>query len=463
MMRHKTRFRALSSHERYWASIVAREHHRVRLRESDQPSEPLYYCKTGYDGLFATSVIKLNLGIGSVLGWQDELRSLLSHRRGCTYIKGSPLNKPYLASFRKRVCGKSVSYFLQSRRQTMDGFANWGSEILTSYAWNASDTRKLTTMIKDPQKAYDYSQTYHDLFATRGWSVDVTTQSASDACNVLLGDLGLDGKLWVEFGTYHACRGLLGLYGPFQNNRPRNVGLPISNLCVPRHGARDFSVILKSTSAFPGDDEALAVIDQSLTPGSVILLETILNTVLDGCVSGYFLQHLKTLTRRHASLLVIDETLTAIRTGKLWAFEHVPHFAPDRLVFGKSIGLSGIASQYIPVTVEKVTTPVHACVLYVARKRLATLFEWLDRPDVQAITFTHLRAFLETRFENVQGLGLLYATPCPETHPYFTHEESYRIVELEEYVCAQLDQILRFTFHVPEFQNMRGERLSKIA
>lgn len=65
---HKTRFMA-SSQERYclldkdaayfwvyWASIVAREHHRVRLRESDQPSEPLYYCKTGYEGLFGTAL-----------------------------------------------------------------------------------------------------------------------------------------------------------------------------------------------------------------------------------------------------------------------------------------------------------------------------------------------------------------------------------------------------------------------
>ena len=67
VMRHETRFRALSSRARYclvdaayftmyWASIVAREHHRVRLRESDQPSEPLYYCKTGYDGLFGTAL-----------------------------------------------------------------------------------------------------------------------------------------------------------------------------------------------------------------------------------------------------------------------------------------------------------------------------------------------------------------------------------------------------------------------
>lgn len=71
MLQHRERFmesskkRACLLHQdhhyfiMYWASIIARERHRLLLREAMDPTDPLFYCRTGYEGIFEIALPKL--------------------------------------------------------------------------------------------------------------------------------------------------------------------------------------------------------------------------------------------------------------------------------------------------------------------------------------------------------------------------------------------------------------------
>mmetsp|Transcript_23144 Transcript_23144/g.32287 ORF Transcript_23144/g.32287 Transcript_23144/m.32287 type:complete len:222 (-) Transcript_23144:291-956(-) len=53
---------------------------------------------------------------------------------------------------------------------------------------------------------------------------------------------------------------------------------------------------------------------------------------------------LESLCKKLNILILVDETLTVCRTGKLFAFEHFGEFQPDFIVFGKGLAVCGIAS-----------------------------------------------------------------------------------------------------------------------
>merc|ERR1711998_761377 len=150
----------------------------------------------------------------------------------------------------------------------------------------------------------------------------------------------------------------------------------------------------------PDDAGALKAIKQALRPKSVILCEIITNKVLNGCVTGYFVRELLKLCEDSNSILVIDETLTAFRTGTLWAYEHIPGFLPHKVIFGKAFQLSGIATQGEQyVSDDAATTPAHAVPLFHARACLARAMRMFP---VAAGKMQRARDIVESRFNNVQ-------------------------------------------------------------
>jgi hypothetical protein len=61
---------------------------------------------------------------------------------------------------------------------------------------------------------------------------------------------------------------------------------------------------------------------------------------------------LKAICARHRLLLIVDETMTAIRCGAPFAFQRPeyaaqePHLQPDLVIFGKGLGVSGMAINF---------------------------------------------------------------------------------------------------------------------
>ena len=250
--------------------------------------------------------------------------------------------------------------------------------------------------MNNPEQFFEYAHNYTTALHTTKWRVSLTTQSASDAANTLLGDVGEGGRLYVEDGAFHAARGLLGLYGPFQNDRTRRATDLIECYELPRRGASDMRDILTSLTPLEGDEEALAHLNRAVRANSIVIVQTISNSVWNGCASGYFLIELGRLLRARQSRLIVDETLTAVRTGSLWSFEHVPGFVPDGVIFGKGIGISGIAvPQNKPMKTEHVTLPVHPCALYMTKKRMRAIHVWLRASAARAKQFLRARTFVE--------------------------------------------------------------------
>ena len=71
-------------------------------------------------------------------------------------------------------------------------------------------------------------------------------------------------------------------------------------LSFPRYGAPDFAAFWESDE--PGDLDAafLQSFREAVTPGSVVVVELLKNSVHNGA----------------------DETLTVVRCGRLWSFEY---------------------------------------------------------------------------------------------------------------------------------------------
>lgn len=55
-----------------------------------------------------------------------------------------------------------------------------------------------------------------------------------------------------------------------------------------------------------------------------------------------FLIALKELSQRHGVLIVVDEILSGLRTGKVWSYQHKEGFTPDLVTFGKGFVVSGV-------------------------------------------------------------------------------------------------------------------------
>jgi hypothetical protein len=57
-----------------------------------------------------------------------------------------------------------------------------------------------------------------------------------------------------------------------------------------------------------------------------------------------FLKQLRELCTKSKKFLLVDEALTGLRTGKMFAFEHYADFFPDLVVFGKGFLFAGLAA-----------------------------------------------------------------------------------------------------------------------
>lgn len=369
---------------------------------------------------------------------------------------------------------------------TVDGFANWGGNILTKIPLSRQDRAHLCRCFTDPDVEAEYVSKYHSVFIEQNipWTVVAVTQSASDACNLLIEYVGSSGRLCVEEGKMHASRGLLRPYGPWQNDAPRSATSLVELFHVPRRGAYDMKQLLQTRTPLDGDEDALRQIAKSLRPKSVVLLELIVNTIIDGCVSGFFVRELHALVKQRDGILVIDETLTCLRTGSVWASDHIPDFRPDMLVFGKGMQICGLARPFTeypppPLNVD-VTFPATAATLLKAR---VVLREALTCINDESATRS-MRDFVEARFDNVQGIGMVMAArtkkkkpatggryhlceaeynklPDGELLPQNSDDKVYMPVQMEKFSCTLLDDIYRFTFMLDNTKRCTKKRKSR--
>lgn len=289
----------------------------------------------------------------------------------------------------------------------------------------------------NPEDFRAHASEYSQLFRKHGvpWTIEHITQSASDACNILIEYVGSKGRLFIEDGKMHSSRGLLKPYGPWQDKTAR-VCSKIHTMAIPRYGHTDMTTLLHQTVPGPSDAQALEEIRKIMRPKSVVLCEIITNKVYNGCVTGYFIRGLLEICVDTKSLLVVDETLTAFRTGLLWSYEHIPQFVPHKVIFGKAFQVSGIATSGAHKSDHAITTPVHPVALFHADaclRRCIPLF-----PNATHLT-TRARKLVESRFGNVQGIGLLFACVAPEPE-----RTAYFEMQFDDITCAQLDDTLRF-------------------
>jgi len=99
------------------------------------------------------------------------------------------------------------------------------------------------------------------------------------------------------------------------------------------------------SSARPKESyKALTEIDKKLNDDcGMIVVEIIQGTNGVRWLSPFFLRQLREICMKHKALLVADETLTGLRTGRAFCFQHVDKFVPDMIMFGKAIHISGLA------------------------------------------------------------------------------------------------------------------------
>ena len=321
----------------------------------------------------------------------------------------------------------------------IDAFCEWGTRVLSKESLQLSpeECDRVYRIATNPEDFRTQASEYSQLFRRHGipLTIEHITQSASDACNLLIEYVGSKGRLLVESGKMHSSRGLLKPYGPWQEKTAR-VCSNIHTLDIPRYGHTDMASLLHQSVPGPKDVQALEVIRKNMRSKSVILCEIITNKVYNGCVTGYFIRELLNICNETHSMLVIDETLTAFRTGLLWSYEHVRDFIPHKVIFGKAFQVSGIATSGAHKSDNAITTPVHPVALFHADaclRRCVPLF-----PTAKGLT-THARKLVESRFENVQGIGLLFACAAPEPE-----HEAYFEMQFDDITCAQLDDTLRF-------------------
>lgn len=348
---------------------------------------------------------------------------------------------------------------------TVDGFANWGANILTEIPLTRHDRALLCRCFSDPNAEADYVSNYQSVFIEQSipWTVIAVTQSASDACNLLIEYVGSSGRLYVEEGKMHASRGLLRPYGPLQNDAPRPGNSLVELFHVPRRGAADMKQVLQTKIPLDGDEDALREIRETLRPKSVVLLELITNTIIDGCVSGFFVCQLHEIVKERDGILVIDETLTCLRTGGVWASDHISDFRPDMLVFGKGMQICGLARPFVesapPLDVD-VTFPATAATLLKAK---VVLREALGCINDESAT-RRMRDFVEARFEDVQGIGMVMAAKRKRNEKmpsYDSDEKVYMPLDMEKFSCTLLDDIYRFTFPLDNTKGCTKKRKRK--
>ena len=214
---------------------------------------------------------------------------------------------------------------------------DWGTKLYKSLPFN--DVLLTPEMIGD----WESKDPFQEAGFTN-YSVVAFTQTASDA--VTLCTEKRQGKgLIVWDNAYNAGRGPFRSYGLVDkmNRHPKcGVDTDLIKVCpFPRHGATDFAEFWKDHRPQPGDVPFLQMLQGELVAGSVIVVEVLKNSIYNGALSAFCIHSLIDLCRKTRSVLIFDETATAFRCGRLWAFEYLD-VVPDYVVFGKSLYASGI-------------------------------------------------------------------------------------------------------------------------
>ena len=163
------------------------------------------------------------------------------------------------------------------------------------------------------------------------------------------------------------------------------------------------------------------------------------------------MHELHKILRERGGLLVVDETLTCLRTGKVWACDHISGFIPDMIVFGKSMQIAGLTRHESTFSspVADVTIPANAATLLKANVVLTEVLKYL-RDDV---TPEKMREFVESKFDNVQGIGMIMAARAQK----ISRQTEYKNVREDKYSCTLLDDVYRFTFPL-DVKHLRPKR-----
>lgn len=281
------------------------------------------------------------------------------------------------------------------------------------------------------------------------WKTYAITQSASDAVTVCMEFVKPTGRFIIPDAGYIASRGPLKQFGACDRSHgicdgPRMEC--VRTMHFPFHTPNDFIAFWSNPHACAGDDDALVRIRNEMTPGSVIVCELVSYEIWRGCLSPYFVTSLKRIAAGNRSVLIYDETLTCVRTGKLFAHEHLNECEPDGVIFGKSLYLSGVAlrTQRNHPPGWTPTRPLYTTTFMHATQRLEKILVRLSDTDAfHRKCKAARRTVRKVGCVVIRGAGLLLAGRLHDVDPEIDFQD---VVHKGVKFAILRDGIARFTF-----------------
>lgn len=292
-----------------------------------------------------------------------------------------------------------------------------------------------------------------------GYRVVAYTQTASDAISLCAALVLPQAHLVLEKGAYVAGRGPLRLYGSVDAGRARRPRGPsienVKTVSMPRYSAPDVADFWKTETAMPLDDAALKTLDKLVVCGSVIILETVANHVYDGALSAYFLLALSRLCSSRGAFLIMDETLLAIRCGRLWSFDFLNRrFECGAVVFGKAMYASGVCvprrghkamRDMIGVSSRHAYAPVTIVAANILKKAHAILDGGVD-DEIQRFR-RFVRDTVAFQFEDIQWFGFIAGAKLRGSHYKSTLNAGVEPFQLRggniEVLCVRFSRYVR--------------------
>ncbi|HZG72607.1 MAG TPA: aminotransferase class III-fold pyridoxal phosphate-dependent enzyme, partial [Chondromyces sp.] len=158
----------------------------------------------------------------------------------------------------------------------------------------------------------------------------------------------------IEILYFESCfgssRGALSGMCFVEEHRKYGVQLDHLKIPSPHYWKNPFSTLLNQSEMNKLqtlEEEAIQLIVEKISsyPSiGALLIEPIVGPYGVYFYQPKFLLQLRELCTSKSLLLIADETLTIGRTGKFFGYQHYKDFEPDFIIFGKGIGLSGLAS-----------------------------------------------------------------------------------------------------------------------
>jgi hypothetical protein len=183
------------------------------------------------------------------------------------------------------------------------------------------------------------------------------TSTASDAINLIPSIIVKKRSLQHKMATvlafdtcFAASRGPLAGLSFIPDNRAYGLDLLdciIPSPCLWKNPLKERLTEDESKDVIKKEQKALQFIKMKATKDQsvgAIFVEPIVGPYGVYFYRPEFLVALRALCTELDILLVADETLTGGRTGKFLSFQHYDGFRPDFFIFGKGIGIAGIAS-----------------------------------------------------------------------------------------------------------------------